>query len=380
MIALEIRHVEKSFGPARVLRGIDCTVEHGEIVSLLGRSGCGKTTLLRLIAGFDRPDAGRISLAGRTAADALRFVPAEKRNIGYVPQEGALFPHLNVYDNIAFGLHKGPGRAAAVESMLELTDISDLRSLWPHQLSGGQQQRVALARALAPAPRLVLLDEPFNALDANLRSSICLDVMTLLRRVDATALLVTHDQNEAFVCSDRVAIMRGGRIVQMAPPVQLYRQPVDLETAAMVGDVVLLEGCIGADGIQTELGLIPCANHLNRPAGPGVGSEAATGRPGPHRPVRTMLRPEQLKLDAPDQAVRASIVQIGFHGQFSSLRAVLEPQPGKARPMNGAPAAVPAAGAEPTEIMLRSHDPYAYRVGDLVGIRVSGAGMLYAAV
>lgn len=362
MTALVIRQVKKSFGAARVLQNIDCVVNQGEVVSLLGQSGCGKTTLLRLIAGFDCPDSGSISLAGRVVADRYICMPAEKRHIGYVPQEGALFPHLNVYDNIAFGLHKSAQRDKIVNDMLELAGIGELRACLPQQLSGGQQQRVALARALAPSPRILLLDEPFNALDANLRSSICQDVMTLLRHVGATVVLVTHDQHEAFVSSDRVAVMREGRIVQIDHPVRLYQQPIDLRTASMVGDTVLLNGHVVAGGIQTRLGVIPSTNLAHSGC----------------RTVCLMLRPEQLHLVSPEHAVRARIVQIGFHGHYSNIHAILEPPETLDVTFNANSVLGPSPCAEPTELLLRSHGPSKYQVGDLVGIHVSGAGMSYA--
>ncbi|MBV6306452.1 ABC transporter ATP-binding protein [Candidimonas humi] len=352
---LQVQQVQKSFGARKVLQDVDCVVEPGQVVSLLGPSGCGKTTLLRLIAGFERPDAGRISVSGQLMADGRVFVAAEKRHIGYVPQEGALFPHLSVYDNIGFGLPKGPERKRAVEHMLELTGIAELRALMPQQLSGGQQQRVALARALAPGPRMLLLDEPFNALDAALRATICQDVMALLRRLGATVLLVTHDQNEAFVSSDRVAVMRDGRIVQFDEPVRVYRRPVDVQTAQLVGSAVFLDGVLRDGMAQTALGPIAVANHCD--------GETA---------VRVMLRHEQLRLAGPEQGKAARITDIAFHGQYSSLTVVLEPAPqaaGEAGAQDGEPPLI--------EFLVRAHYPFEYRIGDRVGVRVLGPAMIY---
>ncbi len=368
LTTLQVEQVEKSYGLKKVLREIDFVVEPGQVVSLLGQSGCGKTTLLRLIAGFDRPDGGQIRVARQVVANGRVFVAAEKRHIGYVPQEGALFPHLNVYDNVAFGLGKGPGRSHTVDRMLELAGVAELRAHMPHQLSGGQQQRVALARALAPEPRMLLLDEPFNALDANLRSSICQDVMTLLRRIGATVLLVTHDQREAFVSSDRVAVMRDGRIVQFDDPVHVYRRPVDVQTAELVGGVILLDGVVVDNGVRTALGMVPAAD--GRPPGePAAGADHLVA--SVHRSsgdvVRMMLRPEQLRLVAPGQGAAARVVEVAFHGQYFSLRIVLEsadlPQHGSV--------------ADPVEFLVRTHYPLEHQVGDRVGVRVVGAGMLY---
>ncbi|OWT56102.1 ABC transporter ATP-binding protein [Candidimonas nitroreducens] len=358
---LQVQQVEKSFGARKVLRDVDCVVEPGQVVSLLGHSGCGKTTLLRLIAGFERPDAGRISVAGQLVADARVFVAAEKRHIGYVPQEGALFPHLNVYDNIGFGLSKGPARKRAVEHMLELTGIAELSALMPQQLSGGQQQRVALARALAPGPRMLLLDEPFNALDAALRATICQDVMALLRRLGATVLLVTHDQHEAFVSSDRVAVMRDGRIVQFDEPARVYRQPVDVQTAQLVGSAVFFDGVLRDGVAQTALGPIAAANHCDGAAA-----------------VRVMLRHEQLRLAEPEQGRPARVTGIAFHGHYSSLTVVLEPAPQAETPpgMGGADGAQDGA-APAIEFPVRAHYPFDYRIGDRVGVRVLGPAMIY---
>jgi iron(III) transport system ATP-binding protein len=363
LTTLQVEQVEKSYGLKKVLCEIDFVVEPGQVVSLLGQSGCGKTTLLRLIAGFDRPDSGQISVARQVVANGRVFVAAEKRHIGYVPQEGALFPHLNVYDNVAFGLGKGPGRSQAVDRMLELTGVAELRAHMPHQLSGGQQQRVALARALAPEPRMILLDEPFNALDANLRSSICQDVMTLLRRIGATVLLVTHDQREAFISSDRVAVMRDGHIVQFDDPVHVYRRPVDVQTAELVGGVILLDGVVVDNGVRTALGMVPAANSHNSVECAGASGHSVAAI---HRctgdSVRVMLRPEQLRLVAPGQGAAARVAEIAFHGQYFSLRIVLEPT---------------GVGALPVEFLVRAHYPLEYQVGDKVDVRIVGTGVLY---
>src|SRR5579875_2954841 len=208
MSRIACKGIWKSFGNTRVLEGLDLEVPDGAVVTVLGASGSGKTTLLRLIAGFERPDSGTILIDDEVVDSARHFVAPERRRIGYVAQEGDLFPHLTVARNIGFGLAGLGGR-------------------YPHELSGGQQQRVALARALAPHPRVVLLDEPFSSLDASLRASLRFDVMRILREQRATTVFVTHDQAEALSVADLVGIMSGGRIRQFAPPEELYSRPID---------------------------------------------------------------------------------------------------------------------------------------------------------
>jgi iron(III) transport system ATP-binding protein len=230
--------------PVRALRGTDLVVAEGTLAAVLGPSGCGKTTLLRCLAGLERPDEGTIALGDRTVAGPGVHVPPEQRRIGLVPQEGALFPHLDVAGNLGFGLRRMPKaqRRARVEELLELIGLTDYGRRRPSELSGGQQQRVALARALAPDPVAVLLDEPFSALDAGLRGSLRDEVRATLARAGTTAVLVTHDQTEALTMADVVAVMRDGTIVQVGPPDEVYHRPVDLWVARFLGEVVTLPG------------------------------------------------------------------------------------------------------------------------------------------
>ena len=226
MSALTVQQVTKAFGATTVLTGVDLHVPAGSFTALLGPSGCGKTTLLRLIAGFDEPDAGTIAVADRVVVGSGQR-PARSRGIGFVPQEGGLFPHLTVAANVAFGLPRRQRKdRARIAALLDLVGLSpDLAERAPHQLSGGQQQRVALARALAPQPSLVLLDEPFSSLDAGLREETRAGVAAALSAAGATTVLVTHDQAEALSMADQVAVMRGGRLVQRTDPRTLYRRP-----------------------------------------------------------------------------------------------------------------------------------------------------------
>ena len=244
-------------GPAAV-DALDLEVQQGEILCLLGPSGCGKTTLLRLIAGFETPDGGTVEVAGREVASATLQVRPEKRRSGCVFQDFALFPHLNVLDNVSFGL-KGTAasRAKRAEEMLDLVGMSVFRTRFPHQLSGGQQQRVALARALAPEPHILLLDEPFSNLDASLRGSTREEVRTILERTGTTTIMVTHDQEEALSFGDRLAVMRYGKIEQIGPPEEVYFSPNTAFVALFLGRTNLLRGVV-ADGVATTtIGPVP---------------------------------------------------------------------------------------------------------------------------
>ncbi len=244
----------KSFDTTAVLSGVDLTVPVGSITAVLGASGSGKTTLLRLIAGFERLDSGTMSIGDRTVDDGRRTVAPQHRGVGYVPQEGALFPHLTVIGNIAFGLSRRDRTKA--EHLLELTGLSELRKRYPHQLSGGQQQRVALARALAIGPQVVLLDEPFSALDASLRGDLRRDVARILRETETTAILVTHDQDEALALADQIALLVDGRVRASAAPRSLYRDPPDAETATAIGEANLLAAETSAELARCALGSI----------------------------------------------------------------------------------------------------------------------------
>jgi iron(III) transport system ATP-binding protein len=245
------------------LSGLSFTVERGEILALLGPSGCGKTTTLRLIAGFELPDEGTITIGGRTVADATRggtaTVPPEDRGVGIVFQDYALFPHLTVVENVAFGLHRHarPARQGRAAEVLRLVDLESLARRYPHELSGGQQQRVALARALAPAPALMLLDEPFSNLDADLRNQMREEVENVLRSTGTTAIFVTHDQEEAFTIADRVGVLAAGRLEQLAAPEIVYHRPATTFVAAFVGAADFLPGEVTAAGIVTEIGVLP---------------------------------------------------------------------------------------------------------------------------
>jgi len=279
--AVRFSDVEKRFGAVRAVDGVSLSVPRGRITALLGPSGCGKTTLLRLIAGFEAPDAGAIELDGRPVAGTDVYVPPEVRRVGMVFQDYALFPHLTVRANIAFGLPRKARTAERLESLLGLVGLSAHGDRYPHELSGGEQQRVALARTLAPNPRVVLLDEPFSNLDASLRREVRGEVKSILKKLGSTVVLVTHDQEEAFELGDRVAVLDRGRLAQAGSPFEVYEQPRTPFVARFLGKADFLPARLTPDGLETELGRLP------RPEAVPSGNT-----------LHLMVRPEHLELSA----------------------------------------------------------------------------------
>jgi iron(III) transport system ATP-binding protein len=250
-------NINKSFGGTAIVKNFSLTVESGSILALLGPSGCGKTTTLRLIAGFERLDSGRIEGAGQVVDDGRHHIPPEKRRVGMVFQDYAIFPHLTVAENVAFGLGRGTDIPAKLAQMMALVGLPDLGDKMPHELSGGQQQRVALARALAPEPVILLLDEPFSNLDTSLRAQVRAEVRDLLKRSQATAIFVTHDQEEALFIGDRVAVMNEGRLEQVGSPEEVFHQPASRFVAAFMGQTDFIAGRIVPEGVETPLGIFP---------------------------------------------------------------------------------------------------------------------------
>ncbi|MDR3519133.1 MAG: ABC transporter ATP-binding protein [Azospirillaceae bacterium] len=349
MTALYASGLEKAFGPHPVLRGIDLTVASGDVMAILGASGSGKTTLLRLLAGFEQPDSGIIRIGNRVMADQRDMVPAEQRQIGYVAQEGALFPHLSVADNIVFGLPRRQRRAQfRVRELLDLVGLpAGYGARAPHQLSGGEQQRVALARALAPGPGMVLLDEPFSSLDAALRVETRQAVTDALAATGATAILVTHDQAEALSMARTVAVLRDGRLVQVATPETLYRSPFDADLARFVGDAVLLPGAAAGGWVQCDAGRLPLA------------AGAAQG------PVIVLIRPEQIRLTTPEipGMPRATVTDMTFYGPDARVGLILD----RARPAGGGIAITARVAGHNTPV-----------VGMRLGIMVEGTVTAFA--
>jgi iron(III) transport system ATP-binding protein len=299
MTGFDVRGVRKSYGGHQVLRGVDLIIETGSLTAILGASGSGKTTLLRVLAGFERADAGKVIMDDRVVDDGHRHVAPERRRVGYVPQEGALFPHLSVAGNVAFGLDRSARRGGRVNDLLELVGLADLGHRYPHQLSGGQQQRVALARALAINPAMVLLDEPFSSLDAALRASVRADVVTALRTAGATALLVTHDQDEALSMADRVAVLRDGVIAQIGAPQQLYDRPADVDLAGFLGEANVVPGRVHDGRIHTALGVLALQN------GSPSGAEGVAGLAD--RAAVAIVRPEQIRVATRHEAGHRSV-------------------------------------------------------------------------
>ncbi|MEL0200954.1 MAG: ABC transporter ATP-binding protein [Aquiluna sp.] len=264
MPLLEIKDVSVFFGETRVLAGITLELESKQLLAVLGSSGAGKSTLLRLIAGFDAVTGGSISLDGTLLSSSGVTVAPEKRSIGIVPQDSALFPHLNVRQNIGFGLAglSKEARDERVNELLRLIRMEQFAARMPEELSGGQVQRVALARALAPRPKLVLLDEPFSALDAELRQQLREEVRGVLKAEGATAVMVTHDQEEALSLADRVAVLRDGKVIQIGSPSEIYNSPADVGIATFLGESVLVDGKVSGGKILTDLGSLSPLNNV----------------------------------------------------------------------------------------------------------------------
>ena len=299
-----VHGVSKRFGAVTAVDAADLCVGRGEFVALLGPSGCGKTTLLRLVAGFEQPDLGEVKIGDRVVADSSTWVVPERRRVGMVFQDYALFPHLTVAENVGFGLPRRE-RSARVPIVLALVDLSGLGRRYPHELSGGQQQRVALARALAPNPELVLLDEPWSNIDPHLRASMRDELARILRSIGVTVVLVTHDREEAFSLADRIAIMRAGTVVQEGSPEEIYLEPADRWAAEFVGAGNFLPGTLEDGIVQTTVGRFPALN-----------ANGATD-------VEVLIRPELLELQ-PDPLGPAEVVAREFRGHDVFYRVLLD--------------------------------------------------------
>jgi iron(III) transport system ATP-binding protein len=346
--------LHKAFGTHPVLRGVDLDVPAGAFTAILGPSGSGKTTLLRLLAGFERADAGTIAIGDRVVdGPGASYVPPERRRIGYVPQEGALFPHLTVAANVGFGVPAKQRRTARTGELLEAVGLTGMGKRYPHQLSGGQQQRVALARALAISPEVVLLDEPFASLDAHMRASVRADVQSICQEAGTTAILVTHDQDEALSMADWVAVLRDGRIVQYAAPQDLYTRPADPALARFVGDANLIEGQVDAASpavVDTVLGRLA----LERASG------AAMAGPGL---VTVLIRPEQLVVEPRSDGTAAAPQPDGLAGHVVACEYY-----GHDAVVRVRPAAQPAA----QDMIIRAAGGPQLPVGESVIVRARG--------
>ncbi len=294
-----LSNISKKFRKTTVLSSLNLDIKPGEIVAILGKSGSGKSTLLNIIAGFEQSDSGEIIVNDKVlfSEENNIFMPPELRNIGYLFQNFALFPHMNVYNNIIFGVKKrGKNRNKIVQELLEMVGLSGHEKRYPHELSGGQQQRIALARALAPGPEVLLLDEPFSSLDAELRIHTRDEVRHILKGVNATTILVTHDQEDAFGIADQVAVMNQGIIEQIDVPDNIYHIPASRFVADFVGQAAFIEGIIEERGIATEIGVFPNNTSLAKGAA-----------------VELMIRPEDIHL-LPDETSMVEVVSRCFKG------------------------------------------------------------------
>ncbi|TLM81405.1 ABC transporter ATP-binding protein [Pseudarthrobacter sp. NamE2] len=345
--ALVFEGVSKHYGATTGVEGVDLAIPAGELVTLIGPSGCGKSTTLRLAAGLERPDRGTICVAGDVVADKRRFVEPERRRVGLVFQDYALFPHMTVAQNIEFGLDRlGRGdRRARTGEVLDLVRLAHLAARYPHELSGGEQQRVALARALAPRPAVVLLDEPFSSLDESLRAQVRRDTVATLKEAGTTGVLVTHDQTEALSVGTRVVVMRGGVIEQADTPEKVFEQPATRFVASFMGDADFLPAHVHRALLTCEIGVVSTV--------PGWANNEAD--------VDVVLRPHEVALQ-PDPNSPARVSAVEYHGPFvlhyvtlASGRTVRSWQPHTVRHPVGTPVAVTvAAGTKPT-LLLGDH-------------------------
>ncbi len=340
--AVAAQGIFKSYGDRQVLSGVDLDLPEGTITAVLGPSGCGKTTLLRVLAGFEDPDAGTVRIAGETVAGGTTTVPVHRRRVGLLPQEGALFPHLSVGENVAFGMHRSTRREAQarVAHWLAVVGLDGIADARPHEISGGQQQRVALARALAARPRVLLLDEPFAALDAGLRIRVREDIATILREAGTTALLVTHDQSEALSLPDSVALLIEGTIAQHSTPADLYARPTSLANARFIGATVELAGIASSGIVHTALGAL----RARLPVADGA--------------AVVVLRPEQLRLGGGPSAAAARVLSCRFYGadtvihvELSDGGAVQLRSPGETGLAQGSMVSIEVTGSDETGVL-----------------------------
>lgn len=331
MTSLRIDGLTVTYSSRPVLNELNLFVPSGSFTSVLGPSGCGKTTLLRAIAGFIPPFSGTIRFGDQLVSVSSIVVPPERRKVGYVAQEGALFPHLTVAENIGFGITDKKIKNDLVSELLQLVGLKNFANRMPTELSGGQQTRVALARALAPEPKVMLLDEPFGALDAALRDDLRAEVSELLKNRKTTTLMVTHDREEALVVADLVALMRHGQIVQIGTPTEVYRNPISPEVAISTGDVLLLDS--EKDSAGNINSVLTPSNLLN---------SFSSGK--------LVIRPEEIHIDNSEKSIKATVVDLDYYGHDAVVH-------------------LKTSGKE---INVRITGPINFKIGDEVGLVHTG--------
>ena len=332
---LELSRVSQAYGKQLVVRELSLTLKQGEIGCLLGESGCGKTTVLRTISGFEPVLEGEIRIAGKIVSSYAYCQPPAKRQIGMVFQDYALFPHLSIYENVAFGLRdlSKPEQLHRVTEALELVGLGAEKQRYPHEVSGGQQQRIALARALASRPKLLLMDEPFSNLDVTLRERLSMEVRDILKQHGTTALFVTHNQNEAFAVADRIGVMHNGEILQWSSAFQLYHQPANPQIAEFVGEGTLISGLVKTQNkVETNLGTLR--------------GEQAKPFP-PSSPVKLLVRPEDVIFDR-EGPLQAKVLRRHFRGANTLYYLLLD-------------------GGEQVQALMPSH--FNHQPGARIGIR-----------
>ncbi|MEM9954695.1 MAG: ABC transporter ATP-binding protein [Chloroflexota bacterium] len=329
--ALKVHQISKHYGDVEALSDFSLEADAGEFITLLGPSGCGKTTTLRLLAGFEQPDTGEIRIGDEIVASAQQFLPAEKRNVGMVFQDYALFPHLTVRDNISFGV-KGSkkDKLKRAEEMLFLVGLNEYGDRMPYELSGGQQQRVALARALAPQPDMMLLDEPFSNLDAALRTQVRAEVRSILRKAGTTTLFVTHDQEEALSLSDKVAVIFSGELHQVGTPFELYTRPATRQVASFVGEANFLQADAHGSTANTVLGQVKLLTPRNGMA-------------------EVLVRPDMLHLLPTDEGTPATVLWREYYGHNQRIGLALD---------------------DGTELIARADSQIMYKTGQNVRVSV----------
>jgi iron(III) transport system ATP-binding protein len=348
MTSLVLTGVSKSLGGLEVLHSVSFSVRSGTRAAIVGSSGSGKSTLLRLIAGFERTDAGTIVLDGQPVCGPVDFVPAHRRGVGYVAQDGALFPHLTVESNIGFGLRD---RALKKQRVLEVCELVNLETRFlrrfPHELSGGQQQRVALARALAPAPGIILLDEPFSALDTGLRAHTRQSVINALDRAEVTTILVTHDQDEAMRFGHEIGVLEDGRLIQYGPPDDVFGDPTTPLTAEFLGAAIFVPVRVREGRVESALGVLPVRH--DHSAGAGA--------------ARALIRPEQLSVAAGGAGSLAQVESVRSHGSHIEIDLTVPEE----------------SGAISLTLRLPRHRSPEFRPGSTMRVCVCGSVVLYDA-